>query len=113
MTEARCTTVFCDLTVFGDNDKRRQRAVLTEMRARLKAAEELSDGYLFTLPPEPYMLHLLAELIELESKCCPFLAFTLEVKDGGHSITLRISGPEGTKDVLRAELHLDGEPAAT
>ena len=106
MAQTTCLPIACDLTVFGDNEKKRQKAILDEFRARLKAVEELSDGYAFSLLPEPYMLSVLAELISLESKCCPFLNFTLEVTRGGHSITLRLTGGEGVKEVVRAEFHL-------
>lgn len=101
-----CLPILCDLTVFGDNDRRRQKAVLSELRAKVRATEELPDGYSLGLPAEPYMLPLVAELIALESQCCPFLVFQLEVKDGGRSVTLRLTGGEGAKDFLRAELNL-------
>lgn len=106
MTNTGCLPIACDLTVFGDNEKKRQRAILDEFRARVKATEELADGYAFQMLHEPHMLALLAEMISLESKCCPFLNFTLEVSRGGHSITLKLTGGEGVKDVVRAEFHL-------
>lgn len=106
MAEANSTPAYCDLTVFGDNEKRRQRAVLNELRDKMRRVEELPDGYSFSLPHEPYMLHLVAEMIDLESKCCPFLVFNLEVKDGGSSVTLSLTGGEGVKDFLQAELSL-------
>lgn len=111
-TNTKSPPVFCDLTVFGDNERRRQRAVLNELRAKTRGVEELPDGYAFTLAHETYMLHLVAEMIDLESKCCPFLVFNLEVKDGGRSIALRITGAEGTKEMLRDELKLEGDAAA-
>lgn len=101
-----CLPIACDLTVFGDNERKRQRAVLEEFRARVRSTEELPAGYAFHLAPEPYMLQLLAELISFESRCCAFLDFNVEVKAGGSSITLRLTGPDGAKDFLREELGL-------
>jgi hypothetical protein len=98
--------ILCDLTVFGDNERRRQRAVLEELRARVRSVDELPDGYALALPPEPYMLQLAAEMIGLESRCCPFLEFRLEVRNGGASVTLSLTGGANVKEFLRAELHL-------
>ena len=106
MPETTCPPIACDLTIFGDNEKKRQRAVLNELRAKIKTVKELPDGYALDLAYEAYMLPLVAEMISIESRCCPFLVFNLEVKNGGHSITLNLTGGEGVKDVLREEFHL-------
>lgn len=105
-SETNCLPIACDLTVFGDNERRRQRAVLEEFRAKVREIEELPDGYLFHVAREPYMLQLIAELISFESRCCQFLDFTLEVRRGDASITLRLTGGPGAKEFLREELHL-------
>jgi hypothetical protein len=110
MSEITCPPIACDLTVFGDNEKKRQRAVLNELRAKVKGIRELPDGYALVLAHEPYMLPLVAEMIAIESRCCRFLVFGLEVKNGGSSITLSLTGGEGVKDFLREELSL--EPGA-
>ena len=105
-SETKCLPIACDLTVFGDNERKRQHAVLEEFRTKVRAVEELADGYAFQLAHEPYMLQLLAELISFESRCCQFLNFQLDVRQGGHSITLRLTGGDGAKDFLREELSL-------
>lgn len=107
MHETTCLPVLCDLTVFGDNEKKRQKAVLRELQSKVKSVEELSEGFSLNLVAEPYMLQLVAEMIAFESRCCPFLVFVLEVKNGGRSITLNLTGGEGAKDFLRAELGLE------
>jgi hypothetical protein len=53
------------------------------------------------------MLQLVAEMISFESRCCQFLDFQLDVKRGGASITLRLTGGEGVKEFLREELSLE------
>jgi hypothetical protein len=98
--------IACDLTVFGDNERKRQKSILDEFRAKVKGMEELPDGYAFTLAREPYMLQLVAEMISFESRCCQFLDFQLDVRRGGASITLRLTGGEGVKEFLREELSL-------
>jgi hypothetical protein len=98
--------IACDLTVFGDNERKRQKSILHEFRAKVTRTEELPDGYAFTLAREPYMLQLVAEMISFESRCCQFLDFQLDVRRGGASITLRLTGGEGVKDFLREELSI-------
>ena len=41
-----------------------------------------------------------------ERLCCPFLTFTLEVSPERGPLLLRLTGAEGVKDFIRAELHL-------
>jgi hypothetical protein len=47
----------------------------------------------------------LADFITNERRCCPFLDFTLTVSENAKPVTLLLSGPEGTRKFLQAELH--------
>ena len=84
-----------------------------EKRARVEQAEtqllddvlrieELENGYVFWFPVESGRLQRLAEFVELESQCCAFLDFEIRLEAGAGEIALSLSGPEGTKDVLRS-----------
>ena len=64
---------------------------------------ELTDGYAFRFRADQYPL--LAEFIASERLCCPFFTFQIEVVPGG-VMWLRLTGPEGTKELL-AELKLE------
>ena len=44
------------------------------------------------------------DFVKNESRCCPFLTFTIELAGSASSFWLRITGPEGTRDFLDAEL---------
>ena len=46
----------------------------------------------------------LARWMENERRCCPFLAFTLELSPAGGPLWVRLTGPEGTREFLDAEL---------
>lgn len=46
------------------------------------------------------------EFVRRERLCCPFLAFTLEVSPDRGPLLLRLTGAEGVKDYIRAELRL-------
>src|SRR5262245_22683049 len=47
-----------------------------------------------------------ARFVDNERKCCPFIAFEIALEPGGDALWLRMTGPEGTRDVLQAELDL-------
>jgi hypothetical protein len=49
-------------------------------------------------------LALVADLIIAERECCPFLRFELTAEPKMRALTLRITGPEGTKQFLRSIL---------
>ena len=72
-----------------------------------KAAEflvdsaELPDGFVYRFPLEELMLQSLAEIIDLERKCCPFLNFNLSLEAGKDVVLLELTGAEGTKEIIR------------
>ena len=63
---------------------------------------ELADGYAFRLPAE--LLLDVARFCELEGLCCPFFGFVIEVEEEGGEVTLRLTGREGVKDYIKAEV---------
>lgn len=69
---------------------------------------ELPDGLAFRFPATEY--DSVTEFVGRERLCCPFLTFTLEVPADRGPLHLRLTGPEGVKDFIRAELHLPALP---
>jgi len=65
---------------------------------------ELPDGYAFLLPNKSDALPEVAEFISLEKLCCPFFGFTLEVEPEGGAVWLHLTGREGVKPFIRAEI---------
>ena len=74
-----------------------------------KRAEErvtLPNGYAFRFPPTS--LEEVARFVSNERKCCPFMGFELTLASESGPLWLRMTGPEGTREVLDAELNLAG-----
>jgi hypothetical protein len=67
----------------------------------IEEIRELPDGYAARLPNRPEMLALLAEDLNIERMCCPFLRFTIEIEPQHGPFWLRLTGREGVKDFLR------------
>jgi hypothetical protein len=66
------------------------------------AQEELVDGYAVHFPSTAF--DQLAKFVSNERRCCPAIRFELEVQPAGEPIILRMSGPKGARDFLKAEL---------
>jgi hypothetical protein len=66
----------------------------------IEEIRELSDGYAARLPSSSDMLLLLAEDLNMERLCCPFMRFTIEIEPRHGPFWLHLAGPEGVKDFL-------------
>jgi hypothetical protein len=98
------TIIACNLSAI-QNDQRGQH--LTTAKSVLSAPEEvreLEDGYALGLPLDTPMIYKVAEYISNERLCCPFFDFGVDIPAGGSRLWLRLTGGEGVKDFLRAEL---------
>ncbi len=65
---------------------------------------QLPDGYAFKFAADEF--EAVARFVTNERKCCPFLSFEVELAAQSGPIWLRMTGPEGTREVLDAELGL-------
>jgi hypothetical protein len=86
-----------------------ERAAHFQLAKRLfvelaETREQLSDGYAFRFPADA--IHEVARFIANERRCCPFMEFGISISPNADSLWLRMTGPEGTRDVLDAELNL-------
>lgn len=77
---------------------------LFEKRAEERAT--LPNGYAFRFSPAA--LEDVARFVANERKCCPFMSFELTLASESGPLWLRMTGPEGTRGVLDAELNLAG-----
>lgn len=94
----------CRMDVLGEPGRARHAVLLAELASAGPAVEELAEGFAFRFPSRPYLFLRVAEWIGLERECCPFLAIRLEIEHADRSLRVSVTGPAGTKDLLRAEL---------
>lgn len=76
---------------------RRLQSVTLERR-------ELPDGWALRMPNDEETALACARWIIGERRCCPFFVFALEWGSEPYALWLRITGPEGAKEIVRAEL---------
>jgi hypothetical protein len=93
--------VACSLS--GAELQARRSAVLEKFRGAVVEVKETPEGYAFSLPSDGGWLLEVANLVDVERQCCPFLRFRITVEAGG-PVWLELSGPEGAKEFLRAML---------
>lgn len=95
----------CVPTAIPPTERARHFALAKELVGQMATArEELPNGYAFRF--DAGALEAVARFIENERRCCPFMTFELEVSAGSGPLCLRMTGPEGTRAVLDAELSL-------
>ncbi|MGE5413666.1 MAG: hypothetical protein ACM3NW_05785 [Syntrophomonadaceae bacterium] len=102
----------CRLDALTAPQRSRQKLLADRLKRAVVERAELPDGYSLTLdlgrlPPDvqglPFCVVEVAEWVDLESRCCPFLDFGIDVRGGGGIVRLRLTGPEGVKALLAEE----------
>jgi hypothetical protein len=104
MDEARLpedVPVACNLGAFDPAQHKRYLTLRGQLESSVVEVKEQPDGFAFRLPPDAGLLVAVAEWMGLEQLCCPFLGFALDLPSGGGAPWLTLTGPEGTKAILR------------
>ena len=63
--------------------------------------QELPNGWAWRLPSTSEILMLVAEDLNMERLCCPFVNYTLEIEPNHGPFWLRWTGGEGVKEFLQ------------
>lgn len=96
--------IACNLTAISSEQRGQHIAIAKQVFALVEETQELPNGYAFRLPQEPDMWLKAAEFIANERLCCPFFGFTLELEPEGGPLWLKLTGGEGVKQFLQAEI---------
>lgn len=100
----RVSPFACVMNAIEANRRGQHIARIDELFHTVEEIRELPNGYAFRLPNESDLLHRVAEFIALERLCCPFFGFTLEVEPEGGALWLSLTGHEGVKPFIQAEI---------
>jgi hypothetical protein len=93
--------IACNPNALTPEQQERWMVVGLQLYAAVQEVQELPDGYAFRLPSDAEMLLLVAEDLNFERLCCPFIHFTLDIAPNGAPFWLRFTGGEGVKEFLR------------
>jgi len=94
----------CDMTAIAPGERDAHLATIERLFRSVESVREVADGYSFQLPNEAEILLTAAQFISLERLCCPFFGFGLEVEREGGSVWLSLTGREGVKPFIMAEV---------
>jgi len=91
------TPIACELSGSG---QAKREAELARTFDDALGHSELDDGHEITFAGERARIESLVELILFERECCPFLRFDLSFAPNSGPVTLRVRGPEGSKEMI-------------
>ena len=94
--------IVCNLDALSAAERARRAELAAFVRASTLRVVEHATGFSVHLRPEADVLQHAEELIALERRCCGFMSWTLRRDDA----VLELSGREGTKAFIAAELDL-------
>lgn len=94
----------CDMTTIAPERRDAHIATIKKLFGLVQSTRELPDGYAFELPNDSDVLLTAAEFISLERLCCPFFGFALEIEREGGFLWLSLTGRDGVKPFIMAEV---------
>jgi hypothetical protein len=95
----------CDLTAIAPAERgAHQELIRRVVSEAVGDIVDLADGVALRFRADAY--ETVVRFVAGERLCCPFLTVTLEISPARGALWLRLTGPAGIKEFLRAELHL-------
>lgn len=101
---------YCNPKALGEAERARHGELTGRIAERRLKVVERENGYELQFRAKEVTMAELAEWATLESRCCPFLDFHIDLENEGRLACLRLTGRDGIKAFLRAEFHLKTEP---
>ena len=92
--------IACSLT--DAEFRRRRNEVLPQVMKKALEQIELENGFAYRFASGDEILRAIAEMINLERKCCEFLRFQITVETDCKDIRLEITGADGAKEFIAA-----------
>jgi len=96
------TPIACNLAVFTKAERARHIELIAMLKERVAGMRESTDGYSFRFEAE--LVRALAEWTTLETKCCPFLDFEIELEpQPGGAAWLHLRGNPEVKEFISTD----------
>jgi len=101
---------YCNTKALNPSERARHKLLTDKLVAQRTRIVETEKGYEFQYSPSTVSLPELAEWVLVESKCCPFFDFHLDLENQGSLLCLRLTGAKGVKEFVRAEFTVTPTP---
>lgn len=92
----------CKLT--SSELQKRKETVIASLKQQIIEKKELQNGYAFKFLGTDEVLDELTEFIKTERACCDFFTFAISVSGDKSEAWLELTGVDGVKDFMTAEL---------
>lgn len=92
--------IACRMDALTGAERSRRAELLALVRAHVREIRETDDGIAIRIEGERSLLAAVAEFVSLESRCCPFIRFQIELEAEAGPICLRLGGRAGVKSFL-------------
>jgi hypothetical protein len=99
------------MNALSSQERSRRAELFSELSQAVREIQELADGYGVRFASNAKLWMSVAEFVTLERMCCPFLFFSLSAEAENGAMWLRITGREGVKAFVAAELRLPDQSA--
>lgn len=86
--------------------RERKETVIESLKQKIVGKKELKDGFAFKFQGTDDVLDELIEFIKTERECCDFFTFAISVSGDKSEAWLELTGADGAKDFITAELGL-------
>lgn len=97
---------YCDLTAIPPEVREQHIKLAENLLSRRSLVRELPDGFALQFAGDAETLLQIVQFITLERLCCPFFRLMLEAEPQHGATWLHITGEEGIKPFIVAELGL-------
>ena len=98
--ESEDQPIACSLSPAELSNRRDQ--LLPGLIQRAEEVTDLENGLRMRFGSRPDLLSELVGIIDQERTCCSFLRFQLTAEPGTGPVTFEVTGPPGTREMLRA-----------
>jgi hypothetical protein len=96
--------IACSLS--PDALRTRRDGLLQQLLQRAEHYELTDEGLSIRFSPAADMIAMLARVVDAERQCCRFMRFVIVVDPDDGPVSLRLSGPSGTREFLAGLLNL-------
>ena len=93
----------CNMDALSHEQRRKHQEVSAELFRRAGAVHDLPNGLAWQFLNDRSTLALITDFIVDEELCCPFLDFNIHIEPDAAGIELSLTGPENTREFLKAE----------
>lgn len=101
--ESGATPLACVPGAIAPGDRAAHFALASQLfTVALRQRRAMPNGYAYRFDPD--VVGDLLQWVANERRCCPFLTFALEITASGGPVWVSVTGPEGTRAFLDAEL---------